>query len=441
MDVDQPPKPDDSGDTAAVHKPSQRSRTASDTSTTPEGSIISTRTLRSEDLEFVTENGRTYANEIYFLPCDQAEQDRLAIQHQVFLHALKGKLTTTPITHHTRRVLDLGTGPGDWAVAMAKQYPHLEVVGIDMAVWDLGEADTEANRVIWELDDLDVWGVDTDVDDLTLRLEQYDLLHDVTHRNPTEIEAPSRARRQNSQPPLQPQTQSHRDSPEASSPSTSHEPSVLESELRPGWNFSSPFDLIHLRNMKGAFGYWDEVYAEIYKNLRPGGYVEVADYEVLPPDLLNRGVAQEDSTTTYHLPTVRRLFLTMMEASFKAGRPLGLFYMHRTFLEDAGFKDVRTTAYVNVPVGQWPEDEEQRRLGKMFLVVLMESLEAHVLRLATKWGDRERVWGEEEVREQIEVAKGEILEWKGGEGEGGMDVKLKGWCAGFRWVVGRKPGG
>lgn len=407
------------------------------------GDSISTRTLRSEDLEIVTENGRTYGNQTYFLPCDQAEQDRLAIQHQVFLQALKGKLTTTPITHHTRRVLDLGTGPGDWAVDMAKHYPHLEVVGVDMAVWDLDatEGDTCSGRVTWELDDLDVWGVDADMDELISRLDQYDPFHDVTHRNPTGTETHPPARRQNSQTQLQPQAHPLHDTNTAASSSNFLEPSVLESEARPGWNFSSPFDLIHLRNMKGAFGYWDEVYAEIYKNLRPGGYVEVADYEVLPPDLLNRGIADENSETPYHLPTVRKLFLTMMEASFKAGRPLGLFYMHKTFLEDAGFKDVRTTAYVNVPVGQWPEDEEQKRLGKMFLVVLMESLEAHLLRLATKWGDRERVWTEQEVREHIELAKAEILEWRGGEGGGGMDVKIKGWCAGFRWVVGRKPSG
>ncbi|KAF2262057.1 S-adenosyl-L-methionine-dependent methyltransferase [Lojkania enalia] len=276
------------------------------------------------------------------MPCDQAEQDRLTILHQVFVHALEGKLTTTKITPMTRRILDLGTGPGHWAVAMAQQYPHTDVVGVDMA-----------------------------------------------HKPPSTSEA-----------------------------GPSFNPYVLESEAQPGWHFSQPFDLIHLRNLAGSFAYWEDVYAEIYKNLAPGGCVEVADLELLPPEMTS-SIA---------------LYLAGMQASYKSGRPLGTFYMHPTYLEDAGFKDVRTTS-VNVPVGQWPEDEKQKKIGKMFLVTFMECLEAFSLRLLTKHGDQERLWTAEEVRETVEAGKKEILEWS--EGFGG-EGRREGWCANFKWIVGRK---
>jgi SAM-dependent methyltransferase len=305
-----------------------------------------------------------------------------------------------------------------------------------MAVWDLEttEGDSGGGRVTWELDDLDVWSLEADIDELSSMLEKYDPLEDPTHREPAE--QPSRMRSKDSRQQTQPQTPSGYDPQESLL--------VLESEDQPGWNFGLPFDLIHLRNMKGSFSYWEEVYAEIYKHLRPGGHVEVADYEVLPPEMLNQksGDSVSDAenagtshsqSTNYSLPTVRKLYLAMMEASFKSGRPLGTFYMHRSFLEDAGFKDIRTTQ-VNVPVGQWPEDEEQKKVGKMFLVVLMESFEAHLMRLATKYGDSEKRWTAEEVRDMVEVAKKEILELS----EVGRDVKEKGWCATFKWIVGRK---
>jgi len=396
----------------------------------------STRTLDSDDLEFVDENGRVYGNSTYFMPCDQAEQDRLAIQHQVFVGALKGKLSTTPLTDATRRVLDLGTGPGNWAVAVATQFPNAEVVGVDMAVWDIEttEADGGGGRVTWEIDDLDIWGVESEMDELTSRLEHYDPFLDPTARNP--------AKKGNKGSHSHPHSAS--ETPFPSSPSFN--PYTLDPNQQPGWHFSHPFDLIHLRNCKGTFAYWEDVYAEIYKNLSPGGWVEVADFELVLPEMINAtttttttpGEGESEPVKSYRdgapLPTIRKLYLAMMEASFKSGRPLGTFYMHPTYLEDAGFKDVRTT-YVNVPIGQWPEDPEQKKIGKMFLVVFYESLEAHLLRLLTKWGDKERVWTVDEVRAEVERGKKEISEWS--DGPGGREAR-EGWCANFKWIVGRK---
>lgn len=429
---EEPPQPDDPArdHTAAPHK---RARTDSGSSTSAE-SLHSTRTLDSDDVDFVDENGRVYGNDTYFMPCDQAEQDRLAIQHQVFVGALKGKLSTTPLTNATRRVLDLGTGPGNWAVAVAEQFPNTEVVGVDMAVWDIEttEADAGGGRVTWEIDDLDIWGVESDMDDLTSRLENYNPFVDPTARNPLDSPAKTKAAKDS-------QTHSQSETPYPSSPSFN--PYTLDPDEQPGWHFSHPFDLIHLRNCKGTFAYWEDVYAEIYKNLAPGGWVEVADFELVLPTMINATTPSPGSeepapgyTDGAPLPTIRKLYLAMMEASFKSGRPLGTFYMHPTYLEDAGFKDVRTT-YVNVPIGQWPEDPEQKKIGKMFLVVFYESLEAHLLRLLTKWGDKDKVWTVEEVLEEVERGKREIMDWS--DGPGGRESR-EGWCANFKWIVGRK---
>ncbi|KAF1971847.1 S-adenosyl-L-methionine-dependent methyltransferase [Bimuria novae-zelandiae CBS 107.79] len=289
------------------------------------------------------------------MPCDQAENDRLAIHHRIYTFALKGKLTTTPITHQTRRVLDLGTGPGHWAVAMARQYPHLEVVGVDMAVWDVEttEESVGCTGVNWEIDDLD-----------------------------------------------------------------------------PGWHFSEPFDLIYMRGMKGVFAYWEGVYDEIYKNLAPGGWVEVVDFDMSLPNI-EAGVDQ------FPFPTLAKLYLGVMQAAFKSGRPVGTFYMHPTYLEDAGFTNIKQT-YVNVPIGQWPEDEEQRTIGKLHLVCIMEMLETMLLRYLTTWGDATKDhWTREEVMVMVEEAKGEVLDWASGTDRDG-NIR-EGWCASYKWIIGRKP--
>ena len=46
----------------------------------------------------------------YPLPEDQREQDRLDLQHELFLKSFSGKLALAPIGNNLRNVLDLGTG-------------------------------------------------------------------------------------------------------------------------------------------------------------------------------------------------------------------------------------------------------------------------------------------------------------------------------------------
>jgi len=378
----------------------------------------------SDDLQFVYENGRVYANDSYYMPCDQTEYDRLALQHQIYTYALKGRLTTTNVTGATRRILDLGTGPGHWAVAMARQFPHAEVVGLDMAVWDIETTEEVMGcaRVRWELDDLDVWGVEDNFDDLTMRLQRYDPSRDHANREP--LESPSKQRTKPSSDSSQPQTPSD----------SAYESYMLEAEAQPGWHFSEPFDLVHMRGMKGAFAYWEGVYDEVYKHLSPGGYIEVVDFDMTLPDI-------EFGVADFPFPTLATLYLAVMQAAFKSGRPVGTFYMHPTYLEDAGFKDVRQT-HVNVPIGQWPADEEQRSIGKMHLVCIMEMLEAFLLRYLTMWGDAQKEhWTGEEVRRLIEVGKGEIMAWAEGPLQRPDGGTREGWCASYKWIVGRKPSG
>ncbi|KAH3976209.1 hypothetical protein HBH98_160710 [Parastagonospora nodorum] len=420
--VEEAPPP---GSSVAAQKasPPKRSRADSDSSASVD-STRSVRTLAPDDLEYVFENGRTYGNDTYYMPGidmpnnDFRAQDYLAIQHQVFVRALQGRLTTTRLLPSTRRILDLGTGPGHWAVDMSRQY-NAEVVGIDMTEWDLDATEgVGESKVIWELDDLDVWAREPDIEDLTAQLGQFDFFTEPFNRNP--IDPSSRTEPVADFGTLQ-------DTAHTSVESLLN----LVTRPEPGWHFSDAYEFIHLRNMKGAFTHWEEVYAEIYKSLSPGGWVEIADWDLgqVPP----LSSPTTGTPSVLPLPTLRKIYAAGIEASFKSGRPLGTFYMHPSYLEEAGFTDIQTT-HVNVPVGQWHQDEAQKSIGKLMLVVVMETFELGLPRLLTKWGDKEKVWTIEEIQEALELARQEILDWS----EKAEKGEVEGWCASLKWITGRK---
>ncbi|KAJ0347501.1 hypothetical protein KNSL1_006386 [Colletotrichum chrysophilum] len=61
------------------------------------------------------------------------EQDRLDLQHELFMRTFRGYLCTCPKVNGANRVLDLGTGTGIWALEYAEQNPEAEVIGVDIS--------------------------------------------------------------------------------------------------------------------------------------------------------------------------------------------------------------------------------------------------------------------------------------------------------------------
>ncbi|TQN64788.1 Secondary metabolism regulator LAE1, partial [Colletotrichum shisoi] len=88
----------------------------------------------------------------YFFPHDNIEQDRLDLQHELFVRTLRGRLCTCPKFYGAKRVLDLGTGTGIWALEYAEEHPESEVIGVDLSPV---QPDFMPPNCSFEIDDLE----------------------------------------------------------------------------------------------------------------------------------------------------------------------------------------------------------------------------------------------------------------------------------------------
>ncbi|GIJ90910.1 hypothetical protein Asppvi_009875 [Aspergillus pseudoviridinutans] len=99
------------------------------------GDASYTTSITSSAMAYTYENGRRYHSfheGEYVLPNDEQEQDRLDLSHHIYRILLKGELHAAPIKN-PRRVLDIGTGTGIWAIDFADEHPESEVIGNDLS--------------------------------------------------------------------------------------------------------------------------------------------------------------------------------------------------------------------------------------------------------------------------------------------------------------------
>ncbi|KAF8542941.1 S-adenosyl-L-methionine-dependent methyltransferase [Trichophaea hybrida] len=73
-----------------------------------------------------------YAEGAYWGPNDDKQNQQLDIFHHIFTLILDGKLYLAPI-NEPRKVLDLGTGTGIWAIEMADKFPNTSILGNDLS--------------------------------------------------------------------------------------------------------------------------------------------------------------------------------------------------------------------------------------------------------------------------------------------------------------------
>ncbi|KAF9873169.1 C6 zinc finger domain protein [Colletotrichum karsti] len=109
--------------------------------------------LRSSILEHQVENGRTYHSMSagkYNFPNDEVRD--ADFQHRLWLMSSDEELALAPGHKTAKRVLDVGTGTGIWAIDFADAFPDAEVVGVDLSPI---QPDWAPPNCFFEIDDLE----------------------------------------------------------------------------------------------------------------------------------------------------------------------------------------------------------------------------------------------------------------------------------------------
>ncbi|KAI6136217.1 hypothetical protein F5141DRAFT_1185261 [Pisolithus sp. B1] len=117
------------------------SRTSVDVSmrsSSPTPSVYSvTSSLRAQ--AYIQEYGRDLNNysDVYRLPADEEELQRLDNQYEMFCKALGKYPPSLPAVladdgFETKAVLDLGCGSGIWIMDVAREFPHCSAVAVDL---------------------------------------------------------------------------------------------------------------------------------------------------------------------------------------------------------------------------------------------------------------------------------------------------------------------
>ncbi|KFY35955.1 hypothetical protein V494_05456 [Pseudogymnoascus sp. VKM F-4513 (FW-928)] len=156
------------------------------------------------------------------------------------------------------------------------------------------------------------------------------------------------------------------------------------------------YDLIHLRMLAGSISSPRELYANIFRHLKPDyGFIEHVEIDFQPR-------CDNDS-----LPRHAALFEwadLLMSATAQAYKPIAYNTETGTMLQDTGFIDIKEEI-IRIPFNPWPDnDAHQREIGRWFNLGLCQGLEALTLGPMT----RIHGWSRERVLKLVAEVKREI---------------------------------
>ncbi|KAJ5680244.1 hypothetical protein N7536_011383 [Penicillium majusculum] len=140
------------------------------------------------------------------------------------------------------------------------------------------------------------------------------------------------------------------------------------------YSTSRPFDFIHARDLGGAIADWPRLMRQSYEHLRPGGWVELQEFEVM---------LKSDDDSIRLAPALCEFLERLTQASEAFHRPMNIAEGHRQRLVEAGFEDVRDEVY-KVPSSVWARDPVQKEIGRYNQCSLLMAVESYSLALFTR---------------------------------------------------------
>ncbi|QSS59193.1 TAM domain methyltransferase [Histoplasma capsulatum] len=264
--------------------------------------------------------------------------------HFIYRCVLSRRLYCAPIDPNPRRVLDLGTGTGNWAIEFADQHQKSQVLGTDLS---------PIQRISIPLN------CTFEIDDFEAEWPYIVAATDDTH-------APK---------PPSPRADNRIDDIHNNDNLTTSVPTQATSPIL--------FDFIHTREITGSVHNYSKLFERAYRHVAPGGYLEMQSMEAN---------FFSDDGTHERAVTAMQWQRLLVEASRRFGKELGVEGGWKEGMEQAGFVDVEEVVF-KVPLSPWPKDARMKDLGRYQATHVQEMLQSYSLALFT----RVLEWSKEEL--------------------------------------------
>ena len=138
------------------------------------------------------------------------------------------------------------------------------------------------------------------------------------------------------------------------------------------------FDFVHIRNLHGSIGDWPALYAQCFRHIKPGGWIEELEFDI---------ATKSDAVDPDHIFNQwNNLFA---ECGEKMGKSFKVAAHMKQRISDAGFVDVVEKKW-KVPIGGWSSDPKLKRIGLYTLLFLDQSLEGFALYMLQEMGCQHR---------------------------------------------------
>lgn len=129
------------------------------------------------------------------------------------------------------------------------------------------------------------------------------------------------------------------------------------------------------RAMGGAIQDWNLLFHRIYDNLKPGGWVEMQEYEAW--------LFSKSDPTLSRCPNVKKWIELVNESSSKFGKEVDMAPKQKKLIEDAGFVDVQEKI-LPIPVGPWAKSKKAKELGTFLRENMLECVDTFTMSLFTR---------------------------------------------------------
>ena len=132
------------------------------------------------------------------------------------------------------------------------------------------------------------------------------------------------------------------------------------------WDFSESFDLVHTRGMNGyGLKSWPHFYEQAFAHMKPGGWVENQEYDLL--------FCSDDNSIPAD-GALRRWAALWNQGIQNMGQSARCYPEEmRIAMMNAGFIDVHIRTY-KMPIAPWPKDPRLRQAGAYFLTGFLEGI-------------------------------------------------------------------